>query len=105
MPVLEALEGNVETVISVDTMFSDIAEEALKRGAEIVNDVSSFIADPKMIVVVARLRMPCYCSRLLKNIQENCRRIMDGFRCCRLCLGWRRQELLHHGCDGCAGRP
>jgi len=53
LPVLEVLEGNVDAVISVDTMFSDIAEEALKRGAEIVNDVSGFTADPKMIEVVA----------------------------------------------------
>jgi len=53
LPVLEALEGNVDAVISVDTMFSEIAEAALKKGADIINDVSGFTADPRMIEVVA----------------------------------------------------
>jgi dihydropteroate synthase len=53
LPVLEALEGNVDAVVSVDTMFPEIAEEALKRGAQVINDVSGFTADPRMIEVVA----------------------------------------------------
>jgi dihydropteroate synthase len=53
LPVIEALEGNVDAVISVDTMFPEIAEEVLKRGAQIINDVSGFTADPRMIEVVA----------------------------------------------------
>jgi len=58
LPVLEALEGNVDAVISVDTMFSEIAEEALKRGADIINDVSGFTTDPGMIDVVADYGCP-----------------------------------------------
>ena len=58
LPVLEALEGNVDAVISVDTMFSEIAEEALKRGAQVINDVSGFKADPRMIKVVADYSCP-----------------------------------------------
>jgi dihydropteroate synthase len=58
LPVLETLEGNVDAVISVDTMFSDIAEEALKRGAQIINDVSGFTADPQMVKVVADYGCP-----------------------------------------------
>lgn len=58
LPVLEALEGNVDAVISVDTMFSEIAEEVLKRGADIINDVSGFTADPRMIEVVADYGCP-----------------------------------------------
>ncbi|MDM7920337.1 MAG: dihydropteroate synthase [Methanosarcina sp.] len=53
LPVIEALEGNVDAVISVDTMFPEIAEEVLKRGAQVINDVSGFTADPRMIEVVA----------------------------------------------------
>lgn len=51
--MLDSLEGDVDAVISVDTMFSEIAEEALKRGADIINDVSGFTVDPRMIEVVA----------------------------------------------------
>jgi dihydropteroate synthase len=58
LPVLEALEGNVEAVVSVDTMFSEIAEEALKKGADIINDVSGFTADPGMVDVVADYGCP-----------------------------------------------
>ncbi len=58
LPVLEALEGNVDAVISVDTMFSEIAEEALKKGAQVINDVSGFTADPRMIEVVADYGCP-----------------------------------------------
>lgn len=53
LPVIEALEGNVDAVISVDTMFPEIAEEVLKRGVQVINDVSGFTADPRMIEVVA----------------------------------------------------
>ncbi|HWR25099.1 MAG TPA: dihydropteroate synthase [Methanosarcina sp.] len=58
LPVLEALEGNVDAVISVDTMFSEIAEEALKKGAQIINDVSGFTADPEMVNLVADYGCP-----------------------------------------------
>ena len=67
LPVLDILEGNVNAVISVDTMFSDIAEEALKRGAEIVNDVSGFTTDPKMIEVVADYGCPAVVMASKKN--------------------------------------
>lgn len=58
LPVLETLEGNVDAVISVDTMFSEIAEEALKKGAQVINDVSGFTADPRMVKVVADYGCP-----------------------------------------------
>ncbi|MCQ1536219.1 dihydropteroate synthase [Methanosarcina sp. KYL-1] len=58
LPVLEVLKGNVDAVISVDTMFSEIAEAALRYGADVVNDVSGFTADPGMIKVVADYGCP-----------------------------------------------
>lgn len=53
LPALEILQDNVDAVISVDTMFSDIAEESLKLGADVINDVSGFTADEKMADIVA----------------------------------------------------
>lgn len=53
MPALEDLRDNVDAVISADTMFADIAEEALKLDADIINDVSGFTADAGMAEVVA----------------------------------------------------
>ena len=53
LPALEILQDNVDAVISVDTMFSDIAEKSLKLGVDVINDVSGFTADEKMIDIVA----------------------------------------------------
>jgi dihydropteroate synthase len=53
LPALEELRDNVEAVVSVDTMFADVAEEALKLDADIINDVSGFTADAGMMEIVA----------------------------------------------------
>ncbi len=41
--VLEALKGETPTPLSIDTRKSVVAEEALARGATILNDVSGFV--------------------------------------------------------------
>lgn len=57
IPALKALAG-VTVPISVDTMFADIAEEALDAGAEIINDVSGFTADSMMVEVAKKHECP-----------------------------------------------
>ncbi len=52
LPVIEGLVG--EATVSVDTMRSEVAREALRIGASVVNDVSGGLADPAMLDVVAR---------------------------------------------------
>ncbi|MBI1939530.1 MAG: dihydropteroate synthase [Ignavibacteriales bacterium] len=53
IPVIEAiLKKEPDTVISVDTTKSKVAFEALARGAKLVNDISAFCFDEKMIEVV-----------------------------------------------------
>ncbi len=47
LPAIEQLH-NISVPVSVDTMFSDIAMEALDAGADIINDVSGFTADERM---------------------------------------------------------
>jgi len=53
-PVLEALRDRLAIPISVDTSKAGIAEGALQRGAEIVNDVSGGRFDPELWPVVVR---------------------------------------------------
>ena len=48
IPIIDAINKNFKTIISVDTYKSIIAEEALKNGAEIINDISGFTFDPSM---------------------------------------------------------
>jgi dihydropteroate synthase len=52
VPVISELSAGGATV-SVDTMRSEVAEQALASGATIVNDVSGGLADPRILDVVA----------------------------------------------------
>src|SRR3954468_23528151 len=52
VPVIRALADG-GAVVSVDTMRSEVAAEALAAGATIVNDVSGGLADPRILDVVA----------------------------------------------------
>jgi len=51
LPVVEGLAG--EATVSVDTMRSEVAREALRAGATVVNDVSGGLADPAILAVAA----------------------------------------------------
>jgi dihydropteroate synthase len=52
IPVIRELAGGGATV-SVDTMRSEVAEQAVASGASIVNDVSGGLADPRILDVAA----------------------------------------------------
>jgi dihydropteroate synthase len=52
-PVIEDISKRFEVKISVDTYKSSVAEEALRRGAVIVNDISGMTFDAMMSSVVA----------------------------------------------------
>jgi dihydropteroate synthase len=52
VPVIRTLVAEGARV-SVDTMRSEVAEEAIAAGAAIVNDVSGGLADPRILEVVA----------------------------------------------------
>jgi dihydropteroate synthase len=57
VPVIREL-GRHGVVMSIDTTRADVAEAALAAGAEIVNDVSGGLADPRMGAVVAAAGVP-----------------------------------------------
>lgn len=57
VPVVVALAAE-GAAVSVDTMRAAVAEEAVRAGAVLVNDVSGGRADPEMLAVVARLGTP-----------------------------------------------
>ncbi len=56
LPVLEALLG-LGVPISIDTRKPELAEEALRLGAHLINDVTG-LADPRMRAVAARYQAP-----------------------------------------------
>lgn len=57
IPVIAALrKAKADAVISVDTYKAKVAEAAVQAGADIVNDVSGFRWDPKMVRTLADLK-------------------------------------------------
>jgi dihydropteroate synthase len=48
LPVLEKLRGKLSIPVSIDTYKSEVARQAIERGAEIVNDITALQGDPLM---------------------------------------------------------
>lgn len=59
LPVIDVLRRNFpDALISVDTYKASVAEEALRMGANIINDVWGFRADPELALVAAKYKTP-----------------------------------------------
>lgn len=58
LPVIEALASSIKIPISIDTLKAEVAQEALKCGASMVNDISALRYDPRMAEVAARAGVP-----------------------------------------------
>lgn len=56
IPVIKALRHNGEAILSIDTRKSVVAEQALRAGAQIVNDISALTADPRMADVAREFK-------------------------------------------------
>jgi dihydropteroate synthase len=54
LPVVEGIRRRSPVCVSIDTTKADVAEEAIRLGAGIVNDVSALRFDERMAAVVAR---------------------------------------------------
>ena len=58
IPVIEALKKKLRIPISIDTLKAQVAREALRSGASMVNDISALRLDPEMASVVAQAGVP-----------------------------------------------
>ena len=59
IPIIRALNKNFpETIISIDTYKAQVAEEAIRAGAHIVNDVWGLRADDGLASVAAKYKTP-----------------------------------------------
>jgi len=58
VPVIKKIRMVSDIPISIDTYKSVVADEALKAGADIVNDISGLRFDPTIATVAARHRAP-----------------------------------------------
>lgn len=60
LPVVRGLAGRVP--LSVDTMRAEVARQAIEAGAQMINDVSAGLADPRMPRVVAEAGVDYVCQ-------------------------------------------
>jgi len=67
VPVIETLSKRIPIPISIDTTKSGVAEQAIKAGASMINDVSSLSFDPKMANVAVCYGVPVILMHMLGN--------------------------------------
>lgn len=58
IPVIEGLRKEIKRPISIDTCKASVAEQALKAGASIINDISALRFDRRMASVAASAGVP-----------------------------------------------
>jgi dihydropteroate synthase len=69
LPVVKRLVKEVDLPISVDTYKSKVAEEVLKAGAHIINDVWGLQSDPDIATVAAKYDVPVIVMHNQKGIE------------------------------------
>lgn len=68
VPIIKALREKFDIPISVDTYKGKVAEEAIKAGADLINDVWGFKKDKYISTVAAKYDVPCC---LMHNRKDN----------------------------------
>ena len=74
LPVIEALAGKVDALLSIDTRKAAMMDEAVGAGADIVNDVSALSFDQEALQTVADLNVPVILMHALgdpKTMQDD----------------------------------
>jgi dihydropteroate synthase len=74
LPVIEALAKEVRIPISIDTYKSEVAGDAIKSGASMINDISALRFDPEMGAIAAREEVPVIMMHMKgdpSNMQDN----------------------------------
>ena len=74
IPVIEELAKHVSVPISIDTYKSEVAREAIKAGASMINDISAFRFDPEMAELAAQEDVPVVLMHMKgrpENMQDN----------------------------------
>lgn len=58
IPIIRKVADEIDIPISIDTSKSEVAKEALKNGAAIINDITGLRGDPRMAKVAADFDVP-----------------------------------------------
>ena len=75
IPVIEAIEKRFpECIISIDTFRGAVAQKSIEAGAAIINDISAFNLDAKMVDVLIKYKAPYIMMHMKgnpQNMQQN----------------------------------
>ena len=71
LPVIEAVKSRFDIPISVDTYKGCVAEESLKAGADLINDIWGLKYDPEMAPVIAKYDAACCLMHNKENTEYN----------------------------------
>ncbi|ROR03033.1 dihydropteroate synthase [Desulfosoma caldarium] len=74
LPVIQELRRHTDVPISIDTTKAEVAYQALRAGADIINDVSALRFDPEMPAVAAEFGVPLILMHMLgtpKTMQQS----------------------------------
>lgn len=74
IPVVEKITGVLEVPVSIDTYKAEVASEAIKAGAAMINDISGLSFDSAMVEVVAKSKAALVIMHMQgepRNMQEN----------------------------------
>src|SRR5690625_37677 len=86
IPIIAANKSRINIPISIDTYRADTAEQAIKAGAEIINDVWGAKKEPEIASVAARYQVPIILmhnrtdvnySLLIEDMKEDLRESID----------------------------
>ena len=72
LPVIKQLSTEIDVPISIDTMKPEVAEECIKAGAKILNDVTG-LQNPRMLEIAAKYNIPTiimHMKGMPKTMQE-----------------------------------
>lgn len=70
VPYIKAIKERFDVPVSIDTYKAKVAGEAVKAGADLINDIWGFKADKDMAKVAALSNVPC-CIMHNRNLEEN----------------------------------
>ena len=101
VPIIKAIKKELDVLISIDTYKSKTAEEAIKAGADIINDVWGFKKDSNMAKIAAKYDVPCILmhnrdekpySDLIKDVLQD---LIDSINIA-LDAGVKRENRIGH---------
>lgn len=94
VPIVEAVvKALPQAIVSIDTFYADVAKEAVKAGASIVNDVSAASIDPDLLRIVAELQVP-YVLMHMNGIPAGPHTVKEYTNVSREVIYWLSEKMV-----------